>query len=136
MRKTTRGSVTVEASVIVPIILFIFVVLVNILFYYHDKNIMQSTAYETVALAVGREQMEELDLEYYFFSRMEGRMLIFNRVECEVKIDKEYVTVTCDGRKDTMVAEVEYRMNNTKPEKYIRNVRKIEKTGEGKVKKY
>lgn len=135
MRKNVRGSVTVEASVIVPLLLFIFVVLVNIFFYYHDKNILMSTAYETAALAVSREDMEEIDLEYYFFSRMEGKVLLFDRIECAVKIQEDQVLVTCDGSKNKMCVEVEYKMGKTKPEDYIRNIRKLEKIGEGIVKK-
>ena len=133
MRKIVRGSVTVEAAVIVPLIVFIFVVLVNIFFYYHDKNILLSTAHETAALSVARENMQEADLESYFFSRMEGKLLLFDSVGCEVMMKEDYVVITCDGYKDSMSLELECKMKKTKPEKFIRDVRKVEKTGEGIV---
>lgn len=132
--KSMRGSFTIEAAVIVPVILFIFGVLLHILFYWHDKNILMSTAHETVALGSSRSEMEELELEYYFFDRMEGKLLLFDRVECVSSIEKNSVTVVWDGSKRSMVAKGEYRMSRTKPEDYIREIRKIKKLGEGIVK--
>lgn len=132
--KRLRGSFTIEAAVIVPVILFIFGVLLHILFYWHDKNILMSTAHETAALGSSRSEMEELELEYYFFDRMEGKLLLFDRVECVSSIEKNSVTVAWDGSKRSMVAKGEYRMSRTKPEDYIREIRKIKKLGEGIVK--
>lgn len=132
--KHIRGSFTIEAAVIVPLILFIFGVLLHILFYWHDKNILMSTAHETVALGSSRSEMAELELEYYFFSRMEGKLLLFDRVECTSHIEDEKVTVEWDGSKGSMVAKGEYSICRTKPEDYIREIRKLKKLGEGIVK--
>ena len=128
-----RGSFTIEASLIVPVILFIFVILMNILFYWHDKNILMSTAHETAVLGGSREGMAEIELEYYFFSRMEGKMFLFDRVECMAHIENHKVTIAFDGSKGAMVAKSECSIRKTEPEKYIRNIRKLEKIGEGMV---
>ena len=61
-----KGSFTVEAAVIVPLIVFIFGVLLHILFYWHDKNILISTAHETAVFGSGRDQISEIELEYAF----------------------------------------------------------------------
>ena len=129
-----RGSFTIEAAVIVPIILLIFGVLLHILFYWHDKNILMSTAHETVALGSARTEMTELELEYYFFDRMERRLLLFDRVECVSHIEDDKVTVRWDGSKGNMIAKGEYCVSRTKPEAYIREIRKLKKLGEGIVK--
>jgi len=134
MKKKAKGSLTVEAAVIVPLILFIFGVLMHILFYWHDKNILMSTAYETVVLGSSRSDMAEIELEYDFFSRMEGKLLLFDRVECVVNMEEDRVAIRCDGSKNTMKTRIEYSMSRTKPEVYIRKVRKTKKLGEGIVK--
>ena len=45
--KSVRGGFTIEATVIVPLILFIFGVLLHILFYWHDKNILMRNCGKT-----------------------------------------------------------------------------------------
>lgn len=125
MKRKIKGSFTIEASVIVPLILFIFSALVNILFYYHDKNILMSTAYETAALGSADEELSEIELEYYFFDRMEGRMLIFDRVECVVTHSEKEVKVWCDGSKKNMRVIFDYKMPKTNPESYIRKRKNI-----------
>lgn len=132
--KKMRGNFTIEAAIIVPLILFIFGVLLHILFYWHDKNILMSTAHETAALGSSRSEMTELELEYYFFSRMEGKLLLFDRVECISHVEEDKVTVVWDGSKDSMVAKGEYSVSRTRPENYIREIRKLKKIGEGIVK--
>lgn len=131
MRKRVRGSFTVEAAIIVPVILFMFGILLHILFYWHDKNILMSTAYETAVLGSGREGLAEIELEYYFFSRMEGKLLLFDRVECTAYLREDEVVVSWDGSKDSMRTKGEYSISMTEPERNIRNIRKIEKIGEG-----
>lgn len=131
MRRRVCGSFTIEAAIIVPLIVFIFGILLHILFYWHDKNVLISTAHETAALGSGRSEMAELELEYYFFSRMENKLLLFNRVECTAYIEDEKVKIVFDGSKGTMVAKGECSIARTEPEDYIRQVRKIKKLGEG-----
>ena len=131
MRKRVRGSFTVEAAIIVPVILFMFGILLHILFYWHDKNILMSTAHETAVFGSGREGLAEIELEYYFFSRMEGKLLLFERVECTAYLREDEVIVSWDGSKDSMRTKGEYTISRTEPERNIRNIRKIEKLGEG-----
>lgn len=133
--KTLRGSLTIEAALIVPIILLIFGVLLHILFYWHDKNILMSTAHETAAFGSSQRKPSELELEYYFFDRMEGKLLLFDRVECLSHIEDDWVAVKWDGSKGKMVTKGEYSVSRTRPEDYIRDIRKLKKLGEGIVKK-
>ena len=131
MKKKIRGSFTIEATVIVPLILLVFGILLHILFYYHDKNVLMAAAHETAVLGSSREGMAELELEYYFFSRFEGKLMLFTRVECVARIEEEHVTVECDGSKDYMSVKIECSISRTEPEDYIRSIRKLEKVGEG-----
>ena len=125
MKRNIKGSFTIEASIIVPLILFIFSALVHILFYYHDKNILMSTAHETAAVGSADEALYEIELEYYFFDRMEGRMLMFDRVECRVTCSSDCVKVWCDGSKKNMRVIFDCSMPKTNPENYIRQRKNI-----------
>ena len=52
MKKVWKGSITIEASVIVPMIFMVFALVITALFYYHDKNVVASVVHETVVLLV------------------------------------------------------------------------------------
>lgn len=129
--KKLSGTFTIEAAVIVPLILFVFSVLMFILFYYHDKNILLGTAHETAALGSSRQNMGEEELEQYFSSRIRGKLLLFTWVQSEVQVEEEKVSIVCKARKNTMSLKVECKGVKTEPEDYIRGVRKLKKIGEG-----
>lgn len=125
------GVFTIEASVIVPLILFVFSVLMFILFYYHDKNILLGTAHETAAMGSSRQAVGGEELEKYFASRIRGKLLLFTWVQSEVQVEEEEVFVICKARKNRMSLKVECTGIKTEPEDYIRGVRKLKKIGEG-----
>ena len=129
MRKTCRGSMTIEAAVIVPLILMVFAVMVNVLFYVHDKNVIGAAAYETAAMGSSREKMDVDSLESYFQKRIRGRMFLFRSVDAEVTLEDAEVKVVCEAKKQRMKVSLERSMKRTDPEGYIRNIRKVEKLG-------
>lgn len=131
MKKKLRGSFTIEAVYVIPLILFMFSITLYALFYYHDKNILLGTAHETAAYGACMEETDESLLENYFTSRTKGKLLLFTRLEKEIKAEDDKVTVTCNAKKNVMSLHVECSVGRTDPEDYIRNVRKIIKIGEG-----
>lgn len=130
MTRNLRGSFTIEASLIIPLILFVFSVLLYTLFYFHDKNIVTAIAHETLAVGSGREEVDEEELERYFYQRMNDRLLLFTQVDYEVSIDEEQIQMVCEAKKSNMVLKIESVMSRTAPEDYIRSVRKLTKIGE------
>ena len=56
-----RGSLTIELAYVFPLILLVFGVLLHVLFYYHDKNILLGAAHETAAYGAGLEEVQEED---------------------------------------------------------------------------
>ena len=131
MKKRLQGNVTIEATYIIPLILLVVGVVFHVLFYYHDKNILHATAHETAAYGAGSREADENLLESYFISEVKGKLLLFTNLENEVCIGDENVTVICHAVKSKMSLRVECSVGRTEPEKYIRNVRKIKKIGEG-----
>lgn len=49
-----QGSMTVEMSFLMPIILFLIMGCILSVFYYHDKIILSGAAYETAVVGVQR----------------------------------------------------------------------------------
>lgn len=131
MKKKIKGSFTIEAAVIVPIILLIFSMLINIAFFYHDKNIVIGLAHETLAIGSRRDTWNEKGLEDHFASGIKGKLLLFSSVQQEVQMDEEKVQITCKAKKGILALQTEYKMSKTQPEEYVREVRKILKMQEG-----
>lgn len=129
MKKPLHGSLTVEAAVIVPLILMVFSVLLNTLFYYHDKNIITGAAYETVVRGSSEEETDS-ELEAYYQSRVKGKLLLFTYTTGEIEQEEDIVRITCTAIRKKMSLCIERATAKTNPEGYIRNIRKIEKLGE------
>lgn len=130
MKKEFRGSVTIEASFIVPLIILVVGVVLYVLFYYHDKNVLLGTAHETAAYGANHEQVDEDTLESYFVSRINGKLLLLTKVEKEIVVEDEEVAITCSASKSRMSVQVKCAISRTNPEDYIRSVRKLIKIGE------
>ena len=89
------GSFTVEAAVLVSAVLLLTYGVIMAVFYYHDKNILTGTAYETAVIA-GRKQKKEPpfqkeEIQQLWKERISGKMILFRKAEVEVECQKEYV---------------------------------------------
>jgi hypothetical protein len=126
MTKKIKGSFTIEAAVIVPLLLLVCAVLMQLLFYYHDRTVLTSVSHETLAYACGRGGMDEGELEEHFKARVKGKLMMFSNVKQEVILDGEKVTVTCQAGKQPLGIKIQCVTRKTAPEMYIRNVRKLE----------
>ena len=134
MRRKLRAAFTIELAYLFPLIMLVFVVLLHLLFYYHDKNILLGAAHETAAYGTALEEPNEGLLENYFAGRVKGKLLLFTKLEKEIVLQEEQVTVSCNASKNVMSLRVKCTVNQTEPEDYIRSVRKIIKLGEGRGK--
>ena len=72
-RYELQGSITVEMSFLVPMILFLIMSCILAVFYYHDKNILSGAAYETAVVgsvkAREKDGVKEGELESLFHQR-------------------------------------------------------------------
>ena len=127
MNKKIKGIFTLEAAVIVPMILAIFWALLQVLFYYHDKNIVLGVAHETLVMGAGRENWNEKELEAYFSSRIKGKLLLFPEIQTEVQIEKKQIQMECGAKRGLFTLHAEQVMSSTQPENYIREVKRLMK---------
>lgn len=125
MKRYVRGSFTIEASIIVPLILTIFALVVSMLFYYHDKNIVSAIAHETLVMGCSREEISEEEIEKYLRTRLGQKLLLFQEVQIAAKIEQEEITIVCTAKKKGMSLHIDMTMEKTDPEKYIWNLQRI-----------
>ena len=125
MNRYVRGSFTIEASVIVPIILTVFSLIITMLFYYHDKNVASAILHETLVMGCSREEVTEEELEKYFKTRLGQKLLLFSSAKIEAMIEQEEITVTCTVKKKRMSFYIDMMMKKTDPENYIWNLQRI-----------
>lgn len=124
-----KGSVTVEMAFLVPIVFSVIVIVVQILFYFHDKIILEGVVHETVTVCSSREEITEEEVERYFQEALGKRLLMFGYVETQVELAKDEIQMSCCSRRNRMQVEVSARMKSTAPETSIRRLRMIKRLG-------
>ena len=124
MKRHVRGSFTIEASVIVPIILVVFSLVITMLFYYHDKNVVSAVAHETLTMECGKTEITEEEIEKYFKERLGQKLLLFQGVQIAAEIQQEEVTLVCTAKKKGMSLYIDMTMKKTDPENYIWNLQR------------
>lgn len=124
LRKTCQGSMVIEAAYIFPLLFMVIYVILTIIFYYHDKNILQGAAYETAV--VGRAKchteqgMNEEELAAFGEERISGKLILFQSPDVEVLADKKVVTVTASVKKGWKGIQVTGHAKITEPENFMR----------------
>ena len=129
-QKNLKGSFTVEMSLLMPFLLFLIMGCILAVFYYHDKNILSGTAYETAVvgstLAREKDGVEESKLEELFRERIQGKCILFGATQVHITMEDKMIEVSAKARHKKMKIHVVQRARLTRPEKYIRKIRKIE----------
>lgn len=128
------GSLTVEMSLLMPLILLLLMSSILAVFYFHDKSILAGAAYETVAVAGTRAREEEGadagEIEALFRERAEGKCILFPTPSASVEITDAEVTVSARVSRGRFGLTVEKKMAVTHPEKEIRDRKRLIDTGE------
>lgn len=136
--KKLKGVLTVEASYIVPIIFLVFIVSVEIAFYFHDKNIIAGAAEETALYyrqRMRRNESEEEAAIQYFQRRIQRKLIFFANADVEVTKENEYISIEANAKRKGCRVRVKRRAVITEPECFIRkqiHMKEIIKGKEGK----
>lgn len=129
-RKSLKGSITVEAAVIIPLILVILMGSIVTLFYYHDKNIIYAAAYETAVIGSmdmrEKNPVTEEELAAFCKDRLKKKCIWMTAQNVKVTICEEEVLVNISSAKNRYRIQVEKKTPVTRPEKRIRDVRRLD----------
>ena len=129
MRKL-KGSFTIEAAFVIPLILLLFVILMYLFFYYHDKNVLIAGVQEAAVYGCGRSLPTEHEIGEFLTNQVEDRLLLFSEIKQEIQLEKDEILIRCWSTTRGMSMEANVRHSRIEPEQFIRNLRKIEKLGE------
>lgn len=123
-----KASATIEAAVACAVFFLSFILVVNGLFYYHDKNILMGAAYEAAVVQSQKKRSPETctieEAEQSFEHAARKRMLLFSTVNLTVEESDQKITVQGTASKRRMKISVSQSAAVTEPEKFIRNMRK------------
>ena len=121
-KRELKGSAVVEMSYIIPMILFLFVMIIHAVFYYHDKAVLNGAAGEPAVLGAqtARRKGTEYDLEEFFHNRTEGKLIYMTDPDVSVEEDEESVTVKASAARSFMRLSIYQRALIVKPEEKIR----------------
>lgn len=128
--KSVKASTTVELAYMMPVVFLSCIAVIYITFYMHDKNILIGAAYETAVVGTQKVRWEEPELngqlQQLFQERTKGKFLFFSSAEAEIELDEKTVIVRASAIKKRMKISAEERATVTDPEKYIRDIRRIQ----------
>ena len=133
--KDLKGSMTVEMSFLMPVILLLIMSGILGAFYFHDKNILAGAAYETAI--VGSTKIREKDhitvgeLESLYQERTGRKCILFAGSSVRINIEKTQICVAASARKGHFGLSVIKKAAVTEPENYIRNIRKVKEIADG-----
>lgn len=128
-KRELNGSVTVEMAYIFPIVIFVFIFTIYIVFYWHDKNILLGAAAETAVLAAQSDRQQsggKPDLQSFYQERTKGKLIWLRLTDVEVELDKTRVRVTARAGRGRMRVQAVQITRIPGPEKKIRKKRHLE----------
>lgn len=129
--KKKNGTITIEAAVVVPLILMVFYMIMTLLFYYHDKNVVSAITHEALVMNCGKEEIETHEVRRYIEKRIEKKMFLFENICSEVEISDTEISITCSAKKNQMLLNIRQKMRKTDPKNYIWRLRRIHQMIEG-----
>ena len=125
-----RGSLTVEASVVVPLTFFVMICLITLLFYVHNRMWFGCAAYEAAirANAPGNpgDQEPGAAAEQFARHRTEDQIMPGARPEVRVQAASGKTSVQSDGGRETAwfgtiaAYQVQAAVRKVRPEKTVR----------------
>ncbi|MDR1018918.1 MAG: pilus assembly protein [Lachnospiraceae bacterium] len=127
MRKSYQGSLTVEMSYLMPIIILLIIACINVCFYFHDKGVLHAAAYETIS--VGRNKMRTNDkisegrLESFFAERVRGKCLYLTSVSKNISISDTKINIQVNGKGKGLKVSIVKTIPLDDPEKFVRTMK-------------
>lgn len=122
LQKENKGSATVEMAYIMPLFLSLFLLMVTVVFYFHDKCVLYATAYETAVIGAQNmrgEELEDAELEKYLKGRTQKKLLFFSDIKVQVKKNLEYLTIQIQAERSGWKIRAEQKAMRMRPEEVI-----------------
>lgn len=96
-----KGSYTVEAALVFPIIMYAILFIFYSAFYINNEVVLREAAYETAiyGTTLDRTQTESMKtmMQKKYVSAVKGKLFAMEMPNCSISVDKKYITVTVSG---------------------------------------
>lgn len=119
-----QGVITVETSYMIPLILLLLMTVIQIAFYYHDKNILMGVAAETAVVGAQQERwksdIEQSDVQDFYNQSIAGKLILFQEEPPSIEISDKKVKVSVRAKWKELKLKVEQTAVVIKPESKIR----------------
>lgn len=119
-----KGSSVIEMAYIIPLFLGVFVLLIQTVFYYHDKAVLNGAASETAVLGAqaARRPETEYDLEEFFRERVRGKLIFMTETDLSIREGEREIQVSVSARRAFMKLDICQKALIVKPEDGIRRM--------------
>lgn len=125
-----QGSATVEMIYIMPIIFLVFLVVIYMAFFFHDKNALQGITYEAVVIGSSQyrtnDGIQEEEIIEFIQEKSATRMLFLPVPEVDITVTEDEITIVTSGSKNKLNIEVEKSFPLVELETKIRSTNIIE----------
>ncbi len=121
MKRLQKGSFTIEATVVIPLLLFAIGIIMVLLFYCHDKNVLQGAVSEAAHIEAGRAGSEDYN------ELVQEKLFWFANPRIEVTEEDGHIVARGTAANSVISIRAEAKVTETAPETFIRNVRKIKR---------
>lgn len=135
IQRALKGSMTVEMSFLMPIILLLLMNSILAAFYFHDKNILAGAAYETAVIGSTKIRKKDKvtagELETLFQERVDRKCILFAGSSVTVSIEKAEICIKASACKGRFGLSVVKKAAVTEPENHIRDIRRVKEIADG-----
>lgn len=123
--KWIKASSVVEMSYIMPLFFGLFLIIIQTVFFYHDKTVLAGAACETAVLGAQLERNPgtEYDLEAFFRERVNGKLIYMDQVDVSVIKENDVIEVKANSQKHIFRLSVCQKAVIVFPENKIRMMR-------------
>lgn len=124
-----RAVITIETACVMPVLFLVIYLSILGTFYYHDKHIVISCAWE--AAVVGSTKAREEDgvtedtVAAVFAERIRGKCILFGEVEGKAAVSDESIVLEASAARGGMRLSASVKAAVTHPEDEIRKIRNI-----------
>ena len=106
LKRYLKGSYTVEAALIFPIVLYVLLFIIYSAFYLNNCMVLEEAAYETALYGTTLERkdvsMMKQKMQKKYSDAVGGRVIAMSRPSCSIEVKDGYVTVQISGTMHTI----------------------------------
>lgn len=95
--KSYRGSYSIEAALVIPIVLIVIITVIYYSFYLHDSLVMKSLGYSFALDNYNYQDFSEDELSSIAIGLMDSKTIIVEHISVKVKLNNDGMDISYQG---------------------------------------